>query len=741
MARPRENSNGRRVPVEKERAELKALLAGNPNYFGTAPGSRLKAVTKVKANTKYEEIRCIGFYPELDLLEAIIDVKLPYGYNGTLCNGGSFEYVRFFIDWDGDGDYRDPGEDVGITAVNVHDIPDGTGSCLGETKPLSYALSLKISFQRKPCKMPRLVKVRAILAWEDPPLEGNPDFPVVWGNVMEKWVQVRPARYRIKDILSHFDLHKLKFNTAMLELDAPVSKPVHLAVSELAKLYRKEDVPAHRYNFLAIKDIAHRIRKYPSSIAVYQKDPHFNEVAESVAELLKAKPSTKYEELRCVGLNYDQEQLAAVMTVKLPYGFNGDLCSEGSNEHVAFWLYVHDEIERFCSWKYMGTASVNVHDIKPIPVGGLQYAVYLPVDLAWLKRKCSIPRVVRVRAVLSWNAKPDPSEPDQLPVWGNRVEALILVKPGVALEPGESRPFLWSIGNMAVESIAGNPHTLLASTFGDGYANGVSVGGGFIAEESPFGGMIAISGKITCPPDNPAPGDKLKYKVQYKKPGTAWKDIVDNFRIWVRINGIPTGYLDQAADSDGYFRYQEDDALSSAPPMVEVQDNMLAIWHTPVADGDGLYLLRVLLSSPGATPLPGIPADHLPSSEVRVMIDNTAPVASISLDMGACQKFTVGESISGKFTATDKHIWHYAISVLPASVAQPPIVSPATGQYPVFAAPGLTDATFILTTAEDTTPCGYVLRLWVKDRTIVNNHFPGNRTPADVGFCLLENKE
>ena len=741
MARPKQNPNGRRVPVEKERAEFKTLLAANPNYFGTVPGSRLKAVTKIKANTKYEEIRCVGFYPELDLLEAIIDVKLPSGYKGTLCNGGSFEYVRFFIDWDGDGDYRDPGEDAGITAVNVHDIPDVEGSCRNETKPLSYALSLKISFQRKPCKMPRLVKVRAILSWEDPPPEGNPDFPVVWGNVMEKWVQVRPARYRIKDILSHYDLHKLKFNTAMLELETPVSKPVHLAVSDLAKLYRKEDVPEYRYNFSALKDIVHRIRKYPSRMAVYQQDPHFKEVAESVTELLKAKPSTRYEELRCVGLHYDLEQLAAVLTVKLPNGFNGDLCTEGSNEYVAFWLYVHDEIEQRCSWKYMGTASVNVHDIKPIPVGGLQYAVYIPVDLSWLKRKCSKPQVVRVRAVLSWNAKPDPLEPDQFPVWGNRVEALIQVKPGVEVEPGERRPFLWAIGNMAVESIAGNPHTLLASTLGDGYANGVSVGGGFIAEESPFGGVVAISGKITCPPDNPASGDKLKYKVQYKRPGAAWKDIVDNFRIWVRINGIPAGYLDQSADSDGYFRYQVDDALSSSPPMVEVQDNMLVIWHTPVADGDGLYLLRVLLYSPGAPPLPGVPADHVSSSEVGIMVDNTAPVASISLDMGACQEFNVGDSISGKFTATDKHIWQYAISVLPASVPHPPVVSPATGQYPVLAAPGLTDTTFTLATAENTTPCGYVLRLWVNDRTIVNNHFPGNRTPADVGFCLLENGE
>ncbi|HBI15561.1 MAG TPA: hypothetical protein DDY20_08630 [Desulfobulbaceae bacterium] len=737
MARQRENSNGRRVAVEKERSCFKALLVGNPNYFGTAPESRLKAVAKIKACTKYEEIRSIGLYPELDLLEAIIDVKLPYGYNGTLCKAGSFEYVRFFIDWDGDGDYCDPGEDAGIAAMNVHDIPEVEDVCPDNAKPLSYALSLKVSCQRKPCKMPPLVKVRAILSWENPPPEGNPDFPVVWGNTLEKWVQVRPARYRIKDILSRSELHKLKFDAAMLELDAPVSKPVHLSGSELAKLYRKEDVPPHRYNFSALRAIARSIGQYPSARAVFQQDPRFKAVEESVAALLNAKPSTRYEELRCVGLNYDLEQLAAVLTVKMVCGYNGDLCTEGSNEHVAFWVRVHDGIEQVCSWKYLGTASVNVHDIKPVPVGGLHYAAYLPVDLSFLKQGCSKARVLKVRAVLSWNAKPDPAAPDQLPVWGNRVEALIQLKPGKTVRPGECRPFIWSVGNMAVESIAGNPPALLTSTLGDGYANGVSAGAGFMAAESPFGGIVAVCGRITHPPGSPAPGDKLKYKVQYKKSGGAWKDIRDDFRLWLRRDGVPAGCLAQAADGSGYFSYQVDDALTSSPPMVEVQDNLLVMWHTPVAEGDGLYLLRVLLYSPGSLPQPGVPADHLASSEVKVMIDNTPPTALISLRMGDCQQFIAGEDIPGEFTASDEHIWHYSISVRPSSMAQPPSVFPATGQYPVLAEPGAANAAFTLRTSSGTAGCGYVLRLRVTDRTIVNNHFPGYSTLADLGFCLL----
>jgi len=70
------------VKVEKERAEFKKLIIENPNYFDTFPQVKIKPVFPMSTNTKYEELRCIGFYPEQDLLEAIIDVKLPYGYKG-----------------------------------------------------------------------------------------------------------------------------------------------------------------------------------------------------------------------------------------------------------------------------------------------------------------------------------------------------------------------------------------------------------------------------------------------------------------------------------------------------------------------------------------------------------------------------------------------------------------------------------------------------------------------------------
>ena len=115
--------------LEKTRSNFKKLIIQNPNYFGTFPELKIELVLPMKANTKYEEIKCIGFYPDTDLLEAVIDVKLSYGYKGSLCSLGSFEYVRFFVDWNGDGDFEDEDEDVGITSVNVHDIPGTKKAC------------------------------------------------------------------------------------------------------------------------------------------------------------------------------------------------------------------------------------------------------------------------------------------------------------------------------------------------------------------------------------------------------------------------------------------------------------------------------------------------------------------------------------------------------------------------------------------------------------------------------------
>jgi hypothetical protein len=723
--------------AEKERVEFKKLIIANPNYFGTMPKIKAKAVLSMKNNTKYEELKCLGFYPETDLLEAIIDVKLPYGYNGNLCSQGSFEYVRFFVDWDGDGDFADPDEDAGIVSVNVHDISDGDNVCLDETKPLSYAVTLKLDSRKRWCILPNLVKVKAILSWNAQPTPGDPNFPPVYGNVLERWIQIKPAELLLADIIEVADLKKLKLEKKMIELETPISKTEMLTPVELKAIYKGKDVPEHRFNFAEIFQIAQKIKINPSLMAEYKLSPEIIKLLESAEPVLVEKPNTKYEELHCVGLNYDMDTLVATLTVKLPYGYSGNLCTKGSQEYVAFWAYVWDPIETECVWKYLGTATVNVHDIATIPAEGLQYAVYLPFDFSKYKDKCYRPKVIRIRAILSWQTPPSIYNPSFPPVWGNTIDALIQLKPS-DVKPGEQKPVIWSVGEMAVESISGNPSTMISSALGDGYANDVSVNGGFTADESPFGGSIAISGEITSAPNIVPKAGILKYKVQYSESGKGnWHDIANTFRIWIRIDGVPSGFIDQVA-VNGYFTYQED---LNPPVKTEVQDKILAQWITPVPEGDGLYDLRVLLYKPGAPPVPGVPADHVASDIVKVMVDNTPPNAMVSLDLGPCTKYTVGDIIAGKFTATDKHIEKYTLTIEPGppSAPNPPTISPTGATYgPALLAPGLTNEPFKITTTDAMTPCGYVVLLQVWDRTITNNNANGNYNYATVGLCLLE---
>ncbi len=720
--------------IEKERAEFKKLLIDNPNYFGTFPALASKPVFPMKHNAKYEELRCVGFYPETNLIEAIIDVKLPYGYRGNLCATGSFEYVRFFIDWNGDGDFKDPDEDVGIASVNVHDIPGEPKACLKTVQPLSYAVSVKVQPKGQPCTKPYMVKVRAILSWDLPPTPGNPNFSPVWGNVIERWIQIRPAPILLRDVLTPGIMKEMKINPDILNLELGVSHEKSLAVEELKKAYKGKDVPPHRFNVAEITNIAHSIKLDPTILSKYLVEPKYKDMIESIKTVLQDKPNTQFEELDCLGLQYDQDSFAATLTVKKQVGYGGGLCTKGSREYVAFWAYVWDQIEQMCYWKYMGTAEVNVHDIPTIPAEGLRYAVYHPVDLSGLRRPCSQPMIVRVRAILSWATPPPTNNHDYRPVWGNIIETQVQIKPGASFQPGEQKPFIWAAGEMAVESIAGNVYSILPSALGTGYANGPSVNGGFTALESPFGGTIMISGTITNAPNNPLEIEKLLYKVQYRKVGLSWHDIEDSFRIWIRIDGVPSGHIDQVAAA-GYLKFQKDLDL---PKRVEVQDDVLTIWHTPVADGDGLYEIRVLLYKPGAAPQPGVPADHVASNSIYLVLDNLLPEAKITLDAGPCTKFTVGDTFSGKFTANDKHIRNYTISVLPP-VASPPTVDMPGETYPDPDLPRI-NAPFKVTTTASTTPCGYVVYLEVWDRAIVNNTMPVHKSVSSVGLCLLEKK-
>ena len=88
-------------PHHEERARFKFLLAENPNYFGNLAESDLEPGLLISNNTFYEEIGCVGLQPDESRLDAVVYIKQPNGYGGSVCTPGTPEFVRFYISFDG----------------------------------------------------------------------------------------------------------------------------------------------------------------------------------------------------------------------------------------------------------------------------------------------------------------------------------------------------------------------------------------------------------------------------------------------------------------------------------------------------------------------------------------------------------------------------------------------------------------------------------------------------------------
>ena len=111
-------------------------------------------------NAFFEELECVGYYPKECRLEAVLKLKRQYGYAGKCPSGyGSYEYVAFYVNWNGDNDFTDSGEDVCSSYVHVFD----PGVAIQKTGPICYAVYRDIipPPRIRPCS---IVRVRAILS-------------------------------------------------------------------------------------------------------------------------------------------------------------------------------------------------------------------------------------------------------------------------------------------------------------------------------------------------------------------------------------------------------------------------------------------------------------------------------------------------------------------------------------------------------------------------------------------------
>lgn len=705
-----------RLRVERERTQFRALILANPNYFGNLKVSPFKPVLNIQSNTTYEEIGCVGFQPQFNRLDAVVYVNQPSGYGGDVCSNGTPEYVRFYLSYDNGATWQDQG----LASFTAYDIPEGTEG----PKRLEYAVSLLINPSKKLCSIDNLLLARAILSWNVPPPPNDPGFTPVWGDVHDTRIQIDPLKLLILgDLLKEAKVALPKNLEAALDLTEPVppAKPKLLAAAELQALYKDKSVEPHRFALLELQKLISQPALSPGLMAPGAKGvlSELNiDLADVIGNLFPTDPSTRYEEMECIGLNPNDDTLVGVIRVKLPSGYSGGPCTAGSKEFVTFWGdFDGNGTFETC----LGTTSVNVYDIDPIPSEGLEYSVFLPVNLMAYRQPCKKgPRVVRIRAIMSWQAAPPCSDPNYVPVWGNRLETLVHIKPGPTVNPGSHTPFIETVGNMAVTSISNIT----------GLANGPAVGAGFVAQDSPFGGTIVMTGHIAYPPDVLGGGAApFKYKVYVSDNGGAtWQPLANSFTIWLTqlINGVWSGPTPatQSVDADGWYEYKED---LSGGQMQFVSQNVLAQWFTG-APMTGMWRIKIEAKDSGGTVYPG-------SQVITVRLDNKAPDASIAITSGggACADFNVGDTISGTYSVADQHFGSLGLSVQPAMGG---VLTPSSRSYPTVPTLGESGAWSLNTAGMPR--CGYVMYLTARDRTIVNSGSIGWYATAVVGFCLRE---
>ena len=222
--------------VPEERAKFLHKLLINPNYFGNLGDSPFKPVQQIKSNTTYEELKCVGFNPELSQLEGVVWIKQPGGYDGGICTSGSQEYVSFFLSYDNGATWLPQG----TVHFAVYDV---TGP-----HPLEYAVRLPIQPKREICFLANLPLVRAILSWNAAPT--GPNATPVWGNVIESRIQI-PGFFLEIPLPVLLDEAKLKLPADVAAIIAPdaaikLGAPKALSAAELLTLYANAKVPTHR---------------------------------------------------------------------------------------------------------------------------------------------------------------------------------------------------------------------------------------------------------------------------------------------------------------------------------------------------------------------------------------------------------------------------------------------------------------------------------------------------------------
>jgi len=739
--------------VPASRSQFKSLLLANPNYFGTMPDIGFAPVEPFSGNTTYEELECIGLNPQAERLEAVVNIKRPFGYGTGPCDNGSTEYVRFWVK------HGAVWHDLGTVTFTAYNLA-------GSAFPVSYEVNMPLDEARKFCTNENLLTVRGILSWEQEPT--NPNFVPAWGNVMDVTVQIAPLAISHLPLLELLKYKYIDIKPELLEqvdLDQKLVgslPPAPPTFATLKQIYAGKDVPGHRFGFKSAKALLEKplvkdvFAHLPQKKAAAQDLSFVADdlvIGPELSEIIKAIDftigNTTFEELTCVGYSPETRTVGAVVKIKRNSGYSGDLCSPGSTEYVSFWAFYNG------AWQALGGSQVNVHDLTNIG-SGVHYAVFRSVNIP--EHICAGLQSIPLRAILSWETPP--TGPNYVPTWGNVVNTHI--QPTIG-DPGTTyEPRLLRIGRVTTNGIIqAGVNAGLADNGGAIYVSGDCLG-----NLSPFGGTVFIEGRFVNPPDvfDPNTGDvvgpnRLLYQVFYKRAGTldAPTQLKNQFSIGVDTkNGfLPVTKQQQALPfgGDEYYTYMEG-------PFQAMTRRVLAVWQAGGLD-DGNYEIELrgffwngIVAAPVGTQTRIVRIfNGYPHNEL-VVGGGTQPFKRpelfLSIDGGECGDITVGTIVTGKLRVNDRYLSHLGMFVQPIIVGGVPqpinpvtikdgaVVKPNPIFYPTINTNGtITEWNWELNTV-GMTPCGYTIKLYAWDRALVNDSCSGHYNEVAVGFCLEE---
>jgi hypothetical protein len=670
-------------------------VLSNPNYFGNLADSPLKAVLPLSNSTFYEELGCLGYHPQQEQLEAVVYINQPSGYGTDICGPGTPEYVRFYLSFDGGATWVDQG----LTSFQAYNIPEAPRAAASWSTPCR-----RVDPPRKFCLFNPVIRAR-ILSWNNPPPPNQPNWIPIWGNVQTRNILVEPFRFIPPlDLFTAIDVKLPPEFAEVLDLQSPIAtKAQALGAVELARRYRDQNVPVHRY---AYKEL-HSFFSAQTAVSAEAFQAQFPgiEITPEIGDLIIAPVdgNTSLEELQCIGLDPNAPNvLVGVIEIKQPVGYSGGPCTDGSREYVTFWAdFDGDGTLETC----LGTASVRVYDLGGnFPAGGVWYAVRLPVNLDPYRKACTEgPVIVRVRAILSWNVPVNCANPNQVPVWGNREETLIHIAP-TAQAPAGKIAILGGIPVLHINDVTGL--TDATAVFALNNLPPDSLG-----RPCPFAGRVSAQG---------APVNDFSYRVDVSPDGFVWTPQVTNLIV---------------TDLDGNTSVHGANPTTLRFDYLDTNENVNSLLAHWISADDALWYVRLSVYDGPANDLT---ASLVSTDTHRIQLDNTAPDASIEITSGAgnCGKFQVGDVLAGNFVATDLYLGSYSLGVEPA-VNPPGVGIPVPSSGLVNTAPLPGDG-WTLNTGGMTpmVPCGYVIRVVAVDRAIVNSQAVGHWRTESAGFCL-----